>query len=99
MLEHRKCSPTLQEKVLIYYQISSNTTWRPVSALVAPIFVSNFHFQFPFPVSISLPFPAFPYAWASAGVWFVRFYVFPQEYIKHQKCVAGNDVRTWDAGN
>ena len=31
--EHRKCSPTLQKKVLIYYQISPNTTWRLVTAI------------------------------------------------------------------
>ena len=32
MLEHRKCTPTQQGKVLIYYQIYSNTTWRQVTA-------------------------------------------------------------------
>ena len=31
MLEHRKCSCTTQKKVLIYYHISSNTTWRLVT--------------------------------------------------------------------
>ena len=31
MLGHRKCNHTLQEKVIIHYQISSNTTWRLVT--------------------------------------------------------------------